>query len=218
MTGLEKEIAAAAQAQGFILVGFAALRELPREEFYSRWLADGRHGEMAYLAREPERRFDPRRLDPRLRSVISLGFPYQAPAPVKLDWRREMRGANRVVCDGRRLSRPRDGAGPAGGIRHHAVAARMRLTRLYVDTGPVFEREWATEAAIGWFGKNTNLLNRTHGSYFFLAEIFTDLELGGATRALRRFLRDLPAMPRPLPDPGAGSRLRDGSRADASHT
>jgi epoxyqueuosine reductase len=63
-----------------------------------------------------------------------------------------------------------------------ADIARMRpaaLTRLYVDTGPVFEREWAREAAIGWFGKNTNLLNRTHGSYFFLAEIFTDLELGG---------------------------------------
>jgi len=93
MTGLENEIAAAGRAQGFILVGFAALRELPRREFYSRWLADERHGEMAYLAREPERRFDPRRLDSRLRSVISLGFPYQAPAPVKLDWRRELRGA-----------------------------------------------------------------------------------------------------------------------------
>src|SRR5271169_6182001 len=88
VNGLENKIAAAARAQGFTLVGFAALRELPRAEFYSRWLADQRHGEMAYLAREPERRFDPRRLDSRLRSVISLGFPYQAPAPVKLDWRR----------------------------------------------------------------------------------------------------------------------------------
>ncbi len=178
MTGLENEIAAAARARGFILVGFAALRELPRAEFYSRWLADGRHGEMAYLAREPERRFDPRRLDSRLRSVISLGFPYQAPAPVKLDWRREMRG--------------RIASYAMGEDYHDRVMARARLvasdimrmrpgtlTRLYVDTGPVFEREWATEAALGWFGKNTNLLNRGHGSYFFLAEIFTDLELGG---------------------------------------
>lgn len=177
MTGLEQEIIAAARAEGFVLVGFAKLRGLPREEFYSRWLAEGRHGEMAYLAREPERRFDPRRLDPRLRSVISLGFPYQAPPLANVDWRREMRG--------------RIASYALGDDYHDRVMAKARivatdlqrlrpdtLTRLYVDTGPVFEREWAREASLGWFGKNTNLLNRTHGSYFFLAEIFTDLELG----------------------------------------
>jgi epoxyqueuosine reductase len=78
-------------------------------------------------------------------------------------------------------------------VRARAVAAeveRLRpgaLVRLYVDTGPVFEREWAREAALGWFGKNTNLLNRDHGSYFFLAEIFTDLKLGGAPAAYGDF-------------------------------
>jgi epoxyqueuosine reductase len=51
------------------------------------------------------------------------------------------------------------------------------FTRVYVDTGPVFEREWAIEARLGWFGRNTNLIDRYHGSYFFLAEIFTDLDL-----------------------------------------
>jgi len=177
MIGLEQEITAAAQAQGFVLVGFAALRGLPREEFYGQWLADGRHGEMAYLAREPERRFDPRRLDSRLRSVISLGFPYQTPVAGNVDWKREMRG--------------RIASYALGDDYHDRVMAKARivavdlqrlrpnsLTRLYVDTGPVFEREWAREASTGWFGKNTDLLNRTHGSYFFLAEIFTDLELG----------------------------------------
>ena len=132
---------------------------------------------MAYLAREPERRFDPRRLDPRLRSVISLGYPYHAPAPVDLDWRREIRGriASYALGDDyhdRVMAQARLVASDLQRLRPDA------LTRLYVDTGPVFEREWATEASMGWFGKNTNLLNRTHGSYFFLAEIFTDLELG----------------------------------------
>jgi epoxyqueuosine reductase len=177
MTGLENEISSAAQAQGFVLVGFAPLRELPREDFYARWLAEGRHGEMAYLARGPERRFDPRRLDSRLRSVISLGFPYQAPAPARIDWRREMRGRIASYAMGgdyhdRVMKSAQAVAGDLMGLRPGALA------RLYVDTGPVFEREWAREAALGWFGKNTNLLNREHGSYFFLAEIFTDLELG----------------------------------------
>ena len=48
-----------------------------------------------------------------------------------------------------------------------ASAVPGALSRVYVDTGPVFEREWAAEARIGWFGRNTNLLNRYHGSYFF---------------------------------------------------
>jgi len=51
------------------------------------------------------------------------------------------------------------------------------VARVYVDTGPVFEREWAAASGLGWFGRNTNLLNRYHGSYFFLAEILTDAEL-----------------------------------------
>jgi epoxyqueuosine reductase len=177
MTGLEQEIFAAAQAHGFVLVGFAGLRRLPREHFYAQWLADGRQGEMAYLAREPERRFDPRRLDSRLRSVISLGHPYQTPPLANVDWRRELRGrvASYALGDDyhdRVMAKARLVAADLQRLRPTAV------TRLYVDTGPVFEREWAGEAAIGWFGKNTNLLNRTHGSYFFLAEIFTDLELG----------------------------------------
>ncbi len=177
MTRLKQEIMAAAQAQGFVLVGFGTLRGLPREEFYGQWLADGRHGEMAYLAREPERRFDARRLDPRLRSVISLGFPYQTPVPENLNWRLEMRGriASYALGDDyhdRVMAKARLVAADLQRLRPNA------LTRLYVDTGPVLEREWAREASIGWFGKNTNVLNRTHGSYFFLAEIFTDLELG----------------------------------------
>ncbi|MFZ0890609.1 MAG: QueG-associated DUF1730 domain-containing protein, partial [Candidatus Binataceae bacterium] len=90
---IEAAIAQAARERGFVLVGFAPLRRLSyREDFYARWLGEGRHGDMAYLARESQRRFDPRWIDPRLRSVVSLGYPYRAPSPPQIDWPRELRG------------------------------------------------------------------------------------------------------------------------------
>jgi epoxyqueuosine reductase len=177
MVDLQERLSAAAYEQGFILVGFAALRPLERKQFFHRWLEDGCHGEMSYLSREPQKRLDPRLLDPRLRSVISLGYPYQAPRPAPVDWRQALRG--------------RIAAYALGEDYHTYVLAKARrvvealralrpqvLTRVYVDTGPVLEREWAFKAGIGWLGKNTNLLNRRYGSYFFLAEIFTDLDFG----------------------------------------
>jgi epoxyqueuosine reductase len=174
MALLEQILTAAAHEQGFVLVGFAPLRRLDsRTDFFNRWLAEGRAGEMGWLGRDPERRFDPRRIDPRLRSVVSLGYPYAAPAIPDLDWRAAMRGRIAAYAMGPDYH-------DTVLARAHAVAARLKderpgaVTRAYVDTGAVFEREWAAEARIGWFGRNTNLLNRHHGSYFFLAEIFTD--------------------------------------------
>ena len=173
-------LAQAARKLGFVLVGFARLRRLnEREESYHRWLDGGGHAAMAYLAREPERRFDPRRLDARYKSVVSLGYPYAPVAASEnsrtIDWRAELRG--------------RIAAYALGPDYHDYVLKRARtiadliteefpgaIARAYVDTGPVFEREWAVEARLGWFGKNTMILNRDHGSYFFLAEIFTDVE------------------------------------------
>jgi epoxyqueuosine reductase len=174
---LNKIVAAAAHDQGFAMVGFAAIRPLDeRREFYREWLDDGRHGAMGYLARQPERRFDPRTLDSRFTSVVSLAYPYHSPAPPKLDWRAELRGRIAAYALGPDyhdvvLKKARAVADLIGKLAEGAV------TRAYVDTGPVFEREWAAEARLGWFGKNTTTLNREHGSYFFLAEILTDLEL-----------------------------------------
>jgi epoxyqueuosine reductase len=173
-------LAGTAGSLGFALVGFARLRRLEeREDFYRRWLDEKCHASMAYLEREPERRFDPRRLDARYKSVVSLGYPYTPTTLPQnshtIDWRAELRG--------------RIAAYALGPDYHDYVLKRARIVadmitkdrvgaiaRAYVDTGPVFEREWAVEARLGWFGKNTMLLNRDHGSYFFLAEIFTDVE------------------------------------------
>ena len=177
MGSLTQNINDAAREQGFAMVGFAVLRPLDeRRDFYRRWLDEGRHGAMGYLAREPERRFDPRTLDARFRSVVSLAYPYHSPAPPKVDWRAELRGRIAAYALGPDyhdvvLKKVRAVADAMARIREGVIA------RAYVDTGPVFEREWAAEARLGWFGKNTTTLNREHGSYFFLAEIFTDLEL-----------------------------------------
>ena len=126
-----------------MLVGFAPLRRLEhREKSFREWIAEGRAAEMEWLSREPERRFDPRNLDPRLRSVVSLAYPYDAPAPPPLEWRVELRGRIAAYALGPDyhtvvLARARAVAAAIDAARPGAV------TRAYVDTGPVFEREWA---------------------------------------------------------------------------
>lgn len=182
MDRLTDLIVSAARDQGFILVGFAALRRLAhREPFLRAWLDAGRAGEMAYLERDPERRFDPRTLDSRLHSVVSLAYPYAAPVPPRFRWPDELRGRIASYALGPDyhqtvLARTRAVAQAIAAVRPAAIM------RAYVDTGPVLEREWASEAGLGWFGRNTNLLNVHHGSYFFLSEIFTDLEVDAAPR------------------------------------
>jgi epoxyqueuosine reductase len=184
MRRLEKLLTDSALREGFVLVGFAPVKRLAREDFFQQWVSEGRLGEMEWLGRAPERRFDPRTLDPHLRSVVSLAYPYPAPQAPLIDWRAQLRG--------------RIAAYALGPDYHDVVIKKARLvadtlkaerpetiTRVYVDTGPVFEREWAAEARLGWFGRNTNLINRHHGSYFFLAEIFSDIEFDGPAEPYR---------------------------------
>jgi epoxyqueuosine reductase len=134
------------------------------------------------MARTAERRLNPALIDPAMRSIITLAYPYEPPARARIDWPRELRG--RIACYA---------AGPdyhdrvmqaACALADYIGEARPGTrTRVYVDTGPVLEREWAARSGLGWFGRNTNLLNVHHGSYFFLAEILTDLELDAPASA-----------------------------------
>ncbi len=177
MPVLTKNIETAARARGFAMVGFARLRPLDnRKEFFADWLAEGRHATMTYLAREPARRIDPRTLDSRFKSVVSLAYPYAAARAPDIDWRAQMRGRIAAYALGPDYHNHVLAAAKSVAA---AIAAELpdSITRTYVDTGPVFEREWAAHGGLGWFGRNTMLLNREYGSYFFLAEIFTDLEI-----------------------------------------
>lgn len=173
---LRPAIRAEAFAQGFVLCGFAAVQPIPHREFVSAWLAAGKAGSMEYLEKGFARRLDPGQILPGVRTLITLAYPYAPPPPEPLDWRAELRG--RI-------------AGYAAGLDYHhvvrqkldavahAIQRRIPAARAltYVDTGAILEREWATLGGVGWFGKNTMVLHRVHGSWFFLGEILIDLEL-----------------------------------------
>jgi len=172
----EDTIAAEARACGFPLVGCAPLARLPRASFLTAWLAAGRAGEMGYLARRTAERVDPRRTMPWAQGVIALAYPYRPPPPPAGDWRLSLRGRVAAYALGRDYHRRLDRLLTALAARLETRFPGTRF-RHYVDTGPVLEREWAMQAGIGWIGKNTLVLHRALGSYFFLAELFTDLAL-----------------------------------------
>lgn len=158
---------------GFDDCRIARATEATHATAFHEWLQGGCHGGMEWMARTPERRADPRLVLEGCRSVICLAvnyFPGHTPF----------------------------GDGDPGGYRiaryawnddyHDGIGERLKefVSRLetlggshkvYVDTGPVLERDFATDAGLGWNGKSTVQIHRGLGTWFFLAEILTTLEL-----------------------------------------
>lgn len=163
-----------AREAGFPLVGIARVAGADVGVRYREWLDRGYAGEMSYLGRHVEHRRDPALLIEDVRSVIALGVPYKTH-----DQMSEMpSGTGRI-------------SNYAWGDDYHLVI-QERLERLgqllvgafpsytgrgFVDTAPILEREWAARAGLGWIGKHTLLIHQFYGSYVFLAEILTTLEL-----------------------------------------
>src|ERR687898_407302 len=189
MTDLVTEVAAPARADavraaireraavlGFDAVGFAA-PDLPRDRqtAYRRYLAEGRHGDMSWLARDPERRQSPTGLWPEVRSIIVLGVNYGPDeAPLAALARRE-RAAISVYARHRDYHDLIKGRlKQLAGWVHARSGAQVKV---FVDTAPVLEKPLAERAGIGWQGKHSNLVSRRFGSWLFLGEIFTDLAL-----------------------------------------
>ncbi len=172
----ESAIRARAAALGFSACGFATVAPLGRDAFFAGWLDAGCAGEMHWLERAPARRLDVRGILPEARSVVTLAYPYRPPLPPPLDWRAELRGRIAAYALGDDYHAVLDDklATLERWIARTFPAAR---TRRYVDTGAVLEREWAVRGGLGWFGKNTMLLSTRQGSWFFLAELLTDLAL-----------------------------------------
>jgi epoxyqueuosine reductase len=145
---------------------------------FERWLAAGRHGEMAYLQRNASKRVDPGQVLPDARSVICLAASYAIAAPVPEAT--STSGARGVVARYARFadyhevmgSRMRDLAGFVD-----ALGGAGTRSLWYVDTGPVLERDLAQRAGLGFIGKHTNLISRELGNWFFLGEILTTLPL-----------------------------------------
>jgi epoxyqueuosine reductase len=165
---LETLIKAQAYGLGFDLVGIAGLGPVETATAFNEWLAAGHDGAMAYLARGAEKRRDTRLPVDGAKSAVVVGMNYggqEPPGPVA----RYARGDDYhdlMVERLRELHRWIEGE------LGHGVAGKA-----YVDTGPILERDLARRAGLGWFGKNTMLINRRIGSFFFLGELLLDLDL-----------------------------------------
>ena len=167
-TSLEELVRAQAFGLGFDLAGIAALGPVGTADEFDRWLAKGFAGEMDYLPRRAAERRDSRLPVPGTTSAIVVAMNYggtEPPGPVA------------------RYARGED--------YHDVMTAKLRelhvwlarevghnvLGKAYVDTGPLLERDLARRAGLGWFGKNTNLLNPGIGSFFFLGALLVELDL-----------------------------------------
>ena len=139
------------------------------------FIAAGHHGEMGWMAERAEQRSQPRALWGEARSVIALGLSY-APEGDALATLGLMERGNISV-----YARGRDYHDVVKGMLKHLaqfVAARFGPeVKVFVDTAPVMEKPLAQQAGLGWQGKHTNLVSRTDGSWLFLGEIYTTLEL-----------------------------------------
>jgi len=175
-TDLRAAIRAQAHALGFDAVGFAA-PDLPRhlQAAYRQYIAEGREGDMAWLARDPERRQSPRRLWPEAKSVIVLGLNYGPDEDPLANLARRDRATISVYARHRDYHDLIKGRLKQLAARlHHDLGAAVKV---FVDTAPVLEKPLAQQAAIGWQGKHSNLVSRRFGSWLFLGEIFCDLPL-----------------------------------------
>lgn len=170
---IARDIERKALELGFSACGFAPADSLKEfESGYHEWLASGRAGEMNYLARNIDIRLDPRKLVEGAKSVVSLAANYYFPLP------EHSHGQPRISRyamgqDYHRVLKLR-GKELLGWIIKEYGPARGRI---FTDSAPLFEREWARRAGIGWIGKNGCLIIPRLGSWFFLAEIVTDLEI-----------------------------------------
>jgi epoxyqueuosine reductase len=165
---LESLIKANAYALGFDLVGIARLGSAETAPAFDEWLVRGYAGEMAYMSRTAAKRRDTRLPFPAAKSAIVGAMDYGGREPAG-PVARYARGEDYhdVLLD-RLQSLHR---------RVEDVAGRSIAGKPYVDTGPILERDLARRAGLGWFGKNSMLINPKRGSFFFLGELLLDLDL-----------------------------------------
>jgi len=152
---------------GFDLCGIAAIQPSPHGEYFLKWLEEGQAGEMEWMGKWKEQRLDPGRLLDSARTMIVLGINYYQPLP-------ERRGRIATYA--------------LGGDYHDLLWDRMRkfdrwlaerggIQKTFADTAPVMEKPMAQKAGLGWQGKSTLLVHKKWGTWLFLSEIVSTLEL-----------------------------------------
>jgi epoxyqueuosine reductase len=165
---LESSIRAQAYGLGFDLVGIATLGSMETAPHFEQWLERGYAGDMHYLPKWAHKRRDSRLPYEGVRSAIVVAMSYGGREPSGPVARYARGDDYHDVLDAKLRE------------LHAWIAAELGREvrgRAYVDTGPLLERDLARRAGLGWFGKNTNLINPTLGSFFFLGALLVDLEL-----------------------------------------
>lgn len=174
---LKTEIQALALELGFQQMGVCDTNLGEHIARYQAWLDEGLHGELDYMARHGDKRWRPEKLVEGTLRVLSLRMDYDVPGadPLTLLDKSEKAYISRYTLgrDYHKVMRNR--------LKHliagiQELAAQFQF-RAFVDSAPVLERALAQKSGLGWFGKNTMILNRGAGSWFFLGEIYTDLPL-----------------------------------------
>jgi epoxyqueuosine reductase len=186
MDELEARLKRQARALGFDLVGIATATPADGFGRLREWLARGFAGSMNYMHRHALARRDPSSILPDVRSVVMVGMNYAASGGRQPPVDPHPQGADAPHSPGSgRVARYARGADYHDVLRRRLKGLLAWLQgerpgcrgRGVVDTAPLLERDYARRAGLGWFGKNTMLLNRRLGSYFFLGALLVDLEL-----------------------------------------
>ncbi|HLK15753.1 MAG TPA: tRNA epoxyqueuosine(34) reductase QueG [Fimbriimonadaceae bacterium] len=166
-----EDLKALARRLGFQSVGVAEARPAQTIDAYIAWVASGMHAEMAYLPNHIVAKRDPSALLRGVRSVIAVALNYGQPNPARAgapriaryalgrDYHKVLRGKLRTLA------------------RHLGAVHSEASFRICVDSAPLLEREYAQRAGLGWFGKNTCLIDSRSGSWFVLGFLLTTLEL-----------------------------------------
>ena len=171
---LKQRLVSFAREIGFDSCRVAACGSAPHAEAFRNWLNEGGHGEMGYMERGEEKRCDPKKVLPDARSIVVLAKNYFQGGAVH---------RNAATAKTGRIARY-----AWGDDYHDLIESKLDKIdeflrefggqqKCYVDTGPVLERDHAAEAGIGWHGKSTMLIDEQLGTWFFLAEVLTTLEL-----------------------------------------
>jgi epoxyqueuosine reductase len=176
MADIKSAIREKAREVGFDAVGFARAEAGAADGAnLGQFLDQGRHGDMAWMATTSRRRADPRVLWPDARGVVALGVSYAPAVDPLAPLGRSEQGAVSVYA--------------RGGDYHDVLKKRLKAlarwlaethaceVKVFVDTAPVMEKPVAARAGLGWQGKHTNLVSRRHGSWLFLGEVLTTLDL-----------------------------------------
>lgn len=175
MPSLSERLKNHAHQLGFELVGITPANPAPTHSSFLDWLNQGYAGEMNYLGKQKQARSNPESVLPGVKTIMALGISYHQP---------DLRNKAIPPAHGKIASY-------ALGTDYHQVLwdklnsladwlkqqKPAASTRGIVDTAPLLERDYARMAGLGWFGKNTMLINKHFGSFFFIASLLTDLEL-----------------------------------------